>query len=105
MRRRFTLRPKAQDDVGEIIDHIASHHVDAAKRFARAFREDCVLLADHPNAGPRVGRAPKRLLGLRYFPVRGFRNYLILYLPIVAGVEVVRVVHGARRMGPLLRDA
>jgi toxin ParE1/3/4 len=104
MRRRFTLRAKAQEDLAQIIDDIAANHVDAAKRFARAFREDCSLLADHPHGGPRVPRAPKRLLGLRFFPIKGFRNYLIFYLPIRDGVDVVRVLHGARRVGPILKD-
>ncbi len=37
-----------------------------------------------------------RLNGLRRFPVRGFEKYLVFYLPREAGIDVIRVLHGAR---------
>jgi toxin ParE1/3/4 len=33
---------------------------------------------------------------MRWFPVKGFPNYLVFYRPILRGIEVVRVLHGAR---------
>jgi toxin ParE1/3/4 len=48
------------------------------------------MLADNPAIGQaRPDIAPR----LRYFPTR---NYLILYREMNGGVEIVRVVHGAR---------
>ena len=38
---------------------------------------------------------------LRYFPVR---RYLILYRQITDGIEIVRVVHGARDVPTLMAD-
>lgn len=57
-----------------------------------------VLLADQPRLGPsRPDIAPE----LRYFPVG---SYLILYRIIEGGIEVVRVVHGARRLASIIID-
>jgi toxin ParE1/3/4 len=57
-----------------------------------------LLLADHPGLGPaRPDIAPD----LRYFPVR---RYLILYRQITDGIELVRVVHGARDVPTLMAD-
>jgi toxin ParE1/3/4 len=39
--------------------------------------------------------------GLRYLPVR---RYLILYREVTGGIELVRVVHGARDVPALMRD-
>jgi len=33
---------------------------------------------------------------MRVFPVKSFENYLVFYRPIRDGIEVVRVIHGAR---------
>jgi len=36
------------------------------------------------------------LEGLRSFRVEGFENHFVFYLPRESGIEVVRVLHGAR---------
>ncbi len=43
-----------------------------------------------------------RLEGLRMFSVLGFRRHLVFYRPTAAGVEVVRVLHGARDISSIL---
>jgi len=42
------------------------------------------------------------LKGLRRFPVTDFGNYLVFYLPRRDGIEVIRVIHGARDIEVLL---
>ena len=44
------------------------------------------------------------LVGLRRIRVPGFANYLIFYRPTAEGIEVFRVVHGARDLRSLLRE-
>jgi len=39
-----------------------------------------------------------RLKGLRRIPVKGFENYLVFYLPHQGGIDVIRVLHGARNI-------
>jgi toxin ParE1/3/4 len=41
---------------------------------------------------------------VRNFPVRGFRNHLIFYLPVQGGIEVWRVLHGARDLPAILEQ-
>jgi toxin ParE1/3/4 len=41
---------------------------------------------------------------LRYFPVTGFRAYVIFYRPMTDGIEVFRVLHGARDIDSILAD-
>jgi len=59
----------------------------------------CEALAAHPGLGPacREIAADARML------VVG--DYLVLYRQIVSGVQIARVVHGARRLEGLLDDA
>lgn len=45
-----------------------------------------------------------RLWGLRRVPITGFGNYLIFYRPIEGGIEVVRVIHGARDLPSVLAE-
>ena len=33
---------------------------------------------------------------MRSFPVKRYRNYLIFYRPSRDGIEVIRILHGAR---------
>ena len=75
--------------------YIAQDNPDAADHLLDEFEKKFALLAGQPRLGAaRSDIAP----GLRHFPVG---NYLILYREIDPGIEVVRVVHGARRLSDL----
>ena len=54
--------------------------------------DTCVRLAENPRMGPA---RPDLHPDLRYFTVG---PYLILYRETKTGIEVVRVVHGARHL-------
>jgi hypothetical protein len=43
------------------------------------------------------------LENLRVFRVNGFEKIIILYLPLLDGVEILRVIHGSRNIQALLR--
>ena len=65
-------------------------------RVVTEIEDRCRLLGENPRLGPaRDDIAP----GLRYLPVG---RYLILYRIVDDGIEVVRVVHGARHLPGLL---
>ena len=86
---------QAEEDLIEIWVYIAQDNVSAADNLLDRIEEKFFLLADQPRLGPcRPDIAPE----LRYFPVG---SYLILYREIAAGIEIVRVVHGARRLESL----
>jgi toxin ParE1/3/4 len=87
--RRSSL---AEDDYREIWHYIALDNPDAADRLLRTIDRKLRLYALHPQMGTSRGRLGR---GLRSFPVG---NYLVFYRIAPDGIELVRVLHGARRL-------
>ena len=48
--------------------------------------------------------ANPRLEGLRVWRIQGFEKHLIFYRPVADGIEIVRVLHGARDLDRLLES-
>ena len=87
---RVKRTPRAEQDLEDIWFFVAQDNPDAADRLLDRIEQSTKLLADNPHIGPaRPDVAPE----LHYHPVG---NYLLLYRIIKNGIEVVRVVHGAR---------
>jgi len=81
---------KAEEDLVEIWLYIADDNPDAADKVLDEIDNACQLLARSPQCGRlRKELAPK----LRSFPTG---NYVIFYRPQDDGIEVIRVLHGAR---------
>ena len=53
--------------------------------------------------GPVYGFTSPGHSDVRFWPLSGFRNYLMLYRPISGGVEVIRIIHGARDLPRQMR--
>jgi toxin ParE1/3/4 len=80
----------AESDLTKIWLYIARDSPEAADRFIDKLRVHCGRLAASPNLGRlRPDFAP----GLRSYRVG---NYFIFYFPTDSGIEVARVLHGAR---------
>jgi toxin ParE1/3/4 len=91
-------RPLAADDILEIWDYIADDSLDAADRWIDRLDVQFQLLATQPL----MGRArPELEQALRSFP---FGRYGIFYAPLADGIDVVRVLHGARDIDALFDD-
>lgn len=89
---------QAEDDLIDIWLYIAQDNPAAADGVLDELEDKSALLSQQPRLGPaRADIAPE----LRYFPVG---SYLILYRIIAGGIEVVRVVHGARRLADIILD-
>ena len=87
-RVQFTVQ--AGRDLEEIEEFISLDNPDAAARLLLSIQEKCALVSRQPH----MGRARFDLASeLRGFPVG---NYLIFYRPATDGIEVIRVLHGAR---------
>jgi toxin ParE1/3/4 len=87
---RIRRTPRADQDLEEIWFFVAQDDPVAADRWLDTLEDKLGLLANSPLMGPtRPDIAPE----LRYHPVG---NYLLLYRIVSGGIEVVRVVHGAR---------
>lgn len=92
----FKRTALAEDDLIDIWTYIAQDNPSAADALLDRIDLACQRLAEHPGMGPaRPDLAP----ALRYFVVG---RYLILYREMPGGVEIVRVVHGARHLPDLL---
>ena len=104
MNRRVILHPRAAQDLEAQADFIARDSLAAAIRFAQAVQEAFRQLAQMPQMG-RERRFPNPLLeGMRQWRVPGFEKHLIFYRPIEDGIEVLRVLHGARDIDRLFRE-
>ena len=60
------------------------------------------LLARQPRIGSR--RLDHVVAGLRAFPVKTLRSYIVLYFVSGSRVQIVRVVHTSRDLAALLKD-
>jgi toxin ParE1/3/4 len=79
----------------DIWTYIARHNSSAADRLLDLLDEKSRALARNPRLGAaREDVAP----GVRHLPVG---RYLILYRDLGDGVEVVRYIHGMRRLRDL----
>lgn len=87
---RVSRRPLAAVDILDIWDYIAEDSLDEADRWVDRLDEKIDLLATQRL----MGRARDELLaGLRSFP---FGRYVIFYMAVEDGVDVVRVLHSGR---------
>ncbi len=85
----------AQLDLLSIWGYIAEDSPSAADRTLDSIDYHCKLLGENPKLGQaRPDIAPQ----MRYFPVK---NYLILYQEQPLGIEVIRVIHGARDLNDI----
>ena len=86
---------QADEDLIDLWVYIAQDNPAAADHLLDEFENKFALLAGQPRLGAaRSDIAP----GLRHFPAG---NYLILYRETDDGIEVIRIVHGARRLSNL----
>ena len=100
---RLIVHERARVDVEEIAEYIARDSPKAAVKFFVAVEKACDLLVGMPGAGAKQEVGDPWLAELRIWPIKGFRNFLVCYLPLADGVEVVRVIHGARDVGRVFR--
>ena len=93
---KFTVSPEAREDLDEIYAYIFEDDPDAADRVLEAALSTFAALGGMPSLGQIRIFGHSELSGLRSFGVEGFRNYVIFYRIVSEGVEIVRVLHGAR---------
>ena len=82
------ITPEAENDLDEIWWYIAQDDPDSADKLLDEIDETSQRLAQFT----KMGRNRDELCpGLKSFPVG---RYLIFYMPISGGIEIVRVLHG-----------
>jgi len=85
----------AADDLLQLWLHVGQHDVSAADRLLDRIEALCFSLA----ASPLIGRSREEIAaGLRSYPIG---RYVLFYRPVRGGIEVARVLHGARDLDSL----
>lgn len=87
---RIVRRPLAGADIDEIWDYIAADRLVQADAWVDRLEGKLRLLATRPM----MGRAREELSAdVRSMP---FERYVIFYVPLADGIDIVRVLHSAR---------
>lgn len=89
---------RAELDLIEILVHLGERSEKAANRFAAALDKACAVHAQFPTLGVACDELSR---GLRRFTVE---KYAIFFRSIQDGIEIIRVVHGARDFPSLFQD-
>lgn len=96
-------RAAARRDLVETARYYArTGGVGVADRFLAAAEATFARLAGQPGLGARYEHRYAAVGELRYFPIARFRRQPVFYRPVAGGIEVVRVLHGARDLEDLL---
>ena len=101
---RIIVKPRARIDLVDCYAYIGTRNHPAARRFREAAEATFEFLAERPGIGAPYDVDNPRLQGLRCSRVKRFRNYLIFYLPLEDGIDVIRVLHAARDITSLLEQ-
>lgn len=92
---KIIVAPSAENDLEEIWDYFSDKSVDSAKRLIKELGQKFDLLSENPAIGRNHD---EYIVSLRSFP---HKKYVIFYFPIENGVEIYRVLHGARNIEDL----
>jgi toxin ParE1/3/4 len=57
-----------------------------------------------PGMGKLIQFSNPNLAGIRQQAIKGFKNYLVFYRLTNSGVEILRVIHGARDILEILDE-
>src|ERR1043166_7569139 len=87
---RIIRAPAAEADAVEIWAYIAADNPSAADRLLNRFDRIFLKLSAQPHLGKAVEEIAPRL---RFIPIG---SCLILYRALEDGVEIARILHGAR---------
>lgn len=86
---RYIISSQAEQDIYEILSHIAKDNIDAALDLNGRLIEIFKMLADNQEAGRE---RPELIEGLRSLPDG---NYVIFYRQWAGNIAIVRILHSA----------
>lgn len=95
-------RPLVIRDLIELATYIAESNLDASDRFLASAEETFKQLDQMPQMGRLCQFSHPSLDGIRQRAVKGFRRYIIFYRATDLGIEIIRVIHGARDIEAIL---
>jgi toxin ParE1/3/4 len=96
---RILRTERAEADLIEILVFLRSRNPKMADRFESDFEKKCQLLSEFPLMGRDRSDLSQRLRSSLVKP------YVLLYRPIEDGIEIIRVIHGARDISSLFESS
>ncbi len=102
--RKLVVRPEAEADIDAAAEFYASEEdVELGLRLYGAVDRTFEALARQPHQGSIQDWVSSRLRGCRRWSVEKlFGVYQVFYLVSDSAIDVVRVLHGARDLAPIL---
>jgi toxin ParE1/3/4 len=101
--RKVRFRPRAWEDTQDSAEYLANEGSSKiAERFLDAIEELTHRLIGLPQLGAHCRFSDPQLCDLRRIPVSGFRKWMVFYRESKGGIEVIRVLHGARDIASIL---
>ncbi|MEH2221549.1 type II toxin-antitoxin system RelE/ParE family toxin [Nostoc sp.] len=97
-------RPQVIRDLIELATYIAEDNLEASDRFLRAAETTFKQLGKMPGMGKPCQFSHPNLAGVRQQAIKGFKNYLVFYLPSDSGVQILRVIYGGRDIEAILDE-
>jgi toxin ParE1/3/4 len=98
-------RHRSRQDLIEIFRYLAR---DASFTTARRFLAEAEAafgrLAEMPGIGTRYEPESLSFPEIRFFPITRFKKYVVFYTPITGGIDIIRILHGARDIQSILAD-
>jgi plasmid stabilization system protein ParE len=98
----FQFTPQATEDLDAIWWFIAEDNREAANRVETEIVASCRRLARYPLMGSK--RQDITSLPVRFWTVAKFPNYVIVYRPETAPIQVIAVLHGKRDLKEALQS-
>jgi toxin ParE1/3/4 len=94
---RLLKRPEAENDLDDIWFYIAQDNPQEADRFLDRIQATLLTLVEFPHMGTSRDELKPDLCSF------SMGNYLIFYFPLEDGIDVVRVLHGARELEAIFK--
>ena len=101
----YRILPAADRDLDDQAGYLAAQaSLELALRFYDAASATFAEIARMPGVGESWPSPDPRLANLRVWRIQGFEKHLIFYRPAEGGIEVVRILHGARDIDRVLES-
>lgn len=105
MARQLRRRGAALRDLLEQADYLGREGGRSlAERFFDAANATFLQLLTSPNLGSPCDFRHPEAKNLKVWRVKGFEKHLIFYRSDASGIEIVRVLHSARNVEPILNE-
>lgn len=96
--------PQVIRDLIELATYIAVDNIDASDHFLASAEATFNQLAKMPKIGKLCQFSHPNLTDIRQHAIKDFRRYLIFHRLTNSGIEVLRVIHGARDFEAILEE-